>query len=131
MNYNKDLAQHLKYTEEISDAEFEKAPCAALFGKTRYEISVAYKTKDGKLFPVLGKVTKGPYPGTVVVPFFFNPAASTTLPNNALCNAIIKHFATPSGSEYKFVIAEVGKTCSKEIFERIVISDVEKTILKK
>lgn len=127
MNYNK----HLKYTEEISDSEFEKAPCAALFGKTRYEISVAYRTRGGKLFPVLGKVSKGPYPGTVVVPFFFNPAADTTLPNTALCNAIIKYFTTPSGSEYKFVIAEVGKTCSREIFEQIVIADIEKTILKK
>ena len=121
---------NLKYLETITDEEFEKAPCAASFGKTKYYLSVAYRANDGKLYPVIGSV-KNLENGKIDVPFFYDPTKNTTVSRTALRNAIVKEFETKDGRTCRFVVAEVIRpTITRKLFEIIVKDDIMSTVFK-
>jgi hypothetical protein len=121
---------NVKYTEQLTDEEFEKAPCAATFGKTKYYLSVAYRANDGKLYPVIGQVRNAEN-GKIDVPFFYDPSKKTTIPRTALRNAIVKEFETKDGRSCCFVVAEVIRpTITRKLFELIVKDDIMSSVFK-
>lgn len=93
--------------------------------RNRYERTLVYQGRDGKLYPIIGRAKSSKSDRTKIdIPFFFNPEKSFTVDGSSIKNGIVKIFNTRDGRECRIVIAEVAPDISPEMFRQVVRDDI-------
>jgi hypothetical protein len=93
--------------------------------RNRYEKTLVYQGRDGKLYPIVGRVRPNIVDRTKVdIPFFFSPEKKFTAGYDAIKNGIVKIFSTADGRECRIVIAEVSDDISPEMFRKVVEDNI-------
>jgi hypothetical protein len=93
--------------------------------RNRYEKTLVYQGRDGKLYPIIGRARSSKSDRTKIdVPFFFHPEKAFTVDGDSIRSGIVKIFNTKDGRECRIVIAEVTHDVSPEMFRRVVKDDI-------
>ena len=105
---------------------------SAKWGRNTYYISPCYRSNDGKLFPIVGRMRKSEKEGCFNVPFFYDTTKFFTVRADQITNGLVKEFQhSKEARTCRIVIAEVAQNLRPEIFKYLVEKDVESFLARK
>ena len=105
---------------------------SAEWGRNKYYVSPCYRSNDGKIFPIVGRVRRSDKEGYFNVPFFYDTTKFFTIKADQITTGLVKEFQhSKEARTCRIVIAEVGQDIAPDLFKLLVEKDVESFLAKK
>ena len=110
----------------------EDGVLSAEWGRNKYYVSPCYRSNDGKIFPIVGRVRRSDKEGCFNVPFFSDTRKFFTIKADQITNGLVKEFQhSKEARTCQIVIAEVAQDIKPELFKLLVEKDIESFLARK